>query len=274
MALKRTETYKVLKPVQYRRKVLRIGAIVRFNPKNADRFVKSGQMLHIDMGNFVNVLTCGLRFPSEIVLLGTGPNGVSKYEMLDGKFIIALNEAIYAPVEANVWAAQDPLLRGEDYFNDMAMALQKSGRKFGLKEFRNGEFPMPMVERKSIAKHYPWFKLVFDVSRPLLDSAHIDVDSPLIHVGGTVCGSFMQIAKKIMTTPELPKVRRIILCGIDMWGDRYFNKTKHRDSTRKNKKWYRTKQLDALIKGMIDSGIEVVTVSETVLRNPTYVEKI
>jgi len=270
----RAETYKILKPMMYRQRVYKAGRVVRFNPKNAERFVASGQMLHVEAGNFVNVLTSGMRWPEEIVLLGSGPNGVPHYDKLEGKFVVALNGACDAPVKASVFGAQDPLLRNEKYFNDMAFRMEKSGRKFGLKEFNRGEFPMPIVERKSIAKYYPWFRLVFDVSRPLLDPAHINVDSPLIHAGGTVFGSFLQIAEKLMIKPEPPKKRRIIMCGIDMYGNMYWNKTKHRDIARKNKTWYRVKQVDALIKGMIDSGIEVVTVSETKLRNPTYVEGI
>ncbi len=274
MALRRNETYKVLEPIMYRQRVFKAGRIVTFNPKNAERFVKAGKMMKVDMRGFTDILNCGLRFPSEVVLLGSGPNGVSKYEMLDGKFVVALNEAIDAPVDASVWGAQDPLLKGEKWFNTMALKMQNTGRKFNKAEFENGVFPMPIVERKNIAKHYPWFKLTFNVSKPLLDPAHIDVDSPLIHAGGTVCGSFIQICNKLMIKPEPPKVRRIILCGIDMFGNIYFNKKKHRDIARKGKRWHRTKQLDALIKGIIDSGIEVVTVSETKLGNPVYVEEI
>lgn len=270
----RAETYKIIKPVQYRRKAFKIGRIVTFSPKNAERFVKSGQMMHVDVKNFVNVLTSNMKFPDEVVLLGTGPNGVPHYDKLEGKFVVALNEAIYAPVKVHIWGAQDPALKTEQYFISKAMELEKSGRKFGLKEFNRGEWPMPIVERKNIARSYPWFKLVFDVSKPLLDPLHINVDSPLIHAGGTVCGSFLQIIKQLMIIPEPPKVRRIILCGIDMYGNIYFNKTKHKDISRKNKTWYRTRQVDALIKGMMDAGIEVVTISKTRLRNPVYVEDI
>ena len=264
---KRTETYKIIKPVMYRQKVFKAGRVVQFSPHNAARFVASGQMMHVDEGNFVNVLTSGMKWPDEVVMLGSGPNGVPHYDKLAGKFVVAFNEAIYAPVDVAVWGAQDPALKTEKYFNDKSMELEGSGRKFGLKEFNRGEYPMPITERKNIARHYPWFKLVFDVAKPMLDYQHIDVDSPLIHAGGTVFGSFLQIGKQL-------GVKRFIMCGIDMYGNIYFNKKKHKDINRKNKTWYRAKQVDALIRGMIDSDIEVVTVSETKLNNPTFVEGI
>jgi len=275
MAMRRSETYKILKPIMFRSKVFKAGRIVTFSHKNAEKFVNAKQMMKVDMRGFTNVLNCGLRFPDEVVLLGSGPNGVPKYPMLKGRFIIALNGAINAPVDVNVWAAQDPLLKSEKWFNAAAMKLQSSGRIFGLNEFKRGEYPMPIIERNSIAKSYPWFKLTFTVTRPLLDPANIDVDSPLIHPGGTVCGSFIQVIRQVWLQDKLnTKPKRIILCGIDMFGNMYFNKTKHRDSTRKDKTWYRKKTLDALIKGMMDAGIEIVTVSETKLGYPKFVEEI
>ena len=274
MTAKRAETYKVLEPIMFRQRVFKAGRIVTFNAKNAEKYVDAGKMMKVDMRGFTNILNCGLQFPSEVVLLGSGPNGLPKHPMLAGKFIIALNEAIYADVDVSVWGAQDPLLKSEKWFTAMAMKLQNSGRKFDKAAFNRGEFPMPIVERHSIAKHNPWFKLTFSVSKPALDPANIDIDSPLLHTQGTVCGTFLQICNKLMIVPEPPLVRRIILCGIDMFGNKYFNKTLHRDKARKGKTWYRTRQLDALIKGLIDSGIEVVTVSETRLRNPVFVEKI
>jgi len=274
MPKRSVETYRVLQPVMFRHRVFKAGRIVTFNTCNAEKFVKAGKMVKVDMTGFVDILKCGLTFPSELVILGSGPNGVSKYGMLEGKFIIALNKAIYAPVKASVWAAQDPTLKREKWFVTKANELQASGRHFGLREFNADQFPMPIVERNNIAKYYSHFKLTFTVSKPLLDARHINVDSPLLHAGGTVCGTFLQILKKLMKKPKPPARRRIILCGIDMFGDVYFDRSKHKDSVRKGRTWYRTSQLDALIKGIIDSGIDVVTVSKTKLKHPTYVEEI
>ena len=92
-------------------------------------------------------------FPKEIVLLGSGPNGVAHYDKLKGKFVVALNKAILAPVDAAIWAAQDPTLKDQKWFEDKCKELRETGRRFGLTEFINGEYPMPFFDKRNVINY-------------------------------------------------------------------------------------------------------------------------
>jgi len=252
--------------MEFRGRVFKAGRIVRFSPKNAKQLVRSGQLLDVDSFRPINVIHSGVRLPDEIVILGTGPNGVPHYKQLEGKFTAGLNKAVYA-MPLNIWAAQDPNLPRYKWFNDKCMALRAQKRGFDAADYKAGRWPIPMFDRTRVQKYYPWFPLTFDVTKPMLggDPKRINVRSLRIAQGATVCGSFIQVAIHL-------GAKRIILCGIDMFGNVYFDGSKHKQASRKGHVWSSYKALDALIKAARDHGIDIVTVSKTALRNAPLVE--
>ena len=262
------KTYKTVRSFEYRGHVFGPNRIVTFLPRNAEKFVKAGDLIEVDMGRPTNVLTAGIHLPKEIVILGSGPNANPLISTLaqSGKFIVALNHAIWQPVDAAIWAAQDPTLKDQDRFCDKANELRNTGRKFGLNEFHAGQRPMPFFDRKKVQRYFPWFKLVFNVNKPGIDAKTFIYfplaakDKVRVYQGATICGTFLQIAIRL-------GVKRVILCGIDMYGHLYFDGSQHKKKQRRGQVWTSCGALDFLIKRAWDIGVEVYTISDTQLRN-------
>ena len=267
-----TKTYKTIQTMEYRGHVYRANRIITFQPKNAKRFLGEGKIIEVDDSRPTNVLTAGIHLPHELVLLGSGPNANAHIPALkrSGKYIVALNHAIWQPVDAAIWAAQDPTLKDQEGFYRKANELRDTGRKFGLREFQRGDRPMPFFDKKKVQKYFPWFKLVFDVNKPGIDAKTfsyfpIGRDKLRVYQGATICGTFMQVAIRL-------GVKRIILCGIDMYGHIYFDGSQHRKAQRKGQIWTSSGALDFLIKRAWDIGVEVYTISDTQLKNAKRME--
>ncbi|KPK74950.1 MAG: hypothetical protein AMJ79_12760 [Phycisphaerae bacterium SM23_30] len=271
--MNKSKTYKSIATFEYRGRVFKPNRILTFLPKNAKKFIETGQLIEVDAGRPTNILTAGIHLPREIVILGSGPNANACIADLNksGKYIAALNGAINQPLDAAIWAAQDPTLKNQKWFDDTATRLCNTGRKFGLAEFQAGQRPMPIFDRTKVQRYYPWFKLVFNVNKPGIDKKTFSYfpkaakDKIRVYQGATICGSFLQVAIRL-------GVKRVILCGIDMYGHLYFDGSEHKKKQRKGQIWTSCGALDFLIARAWDIGVEVYTISETKLKNAKYME--
>jgi hypothetical protein len=254
-------SYRVYKSFNFHGRVFRVGQVISFTEKNGSRYEAEGVLVKLGNLRAVDIFKSGLKFPDEIVINGSGPNGKNEYDRMGGKFVISLNKAILTPVKSAIWGAQDPTLPREKYFIAKADALAKTGKKFGVKEFDAGHYPVPVFERTRVAKYFPVCRVTFNLSSYGLVEKKMNLKFQILYRGATVCGTFIQIAHWL-------GVKRIVLNGIDMFGSKYFDDTTNRSAGNKKGVWNQTKRMQALIDMLETQGMEFYTLSKTILDVP------
>lgn len=259
MATARSLTYKLLEPIRYRGRRFPAGRIVTFREKTASRFLADGLIVQVPAPSFRDIMAEGIRFPERALILGSGPNGRAHHARIPrDRFVLALNLAVTAPVRADLWVAMDPTLKDQRWFQDAIWGFREPGLDLGPGAIGAGG-TVPLMERKRVARHFPWVRCTFWLEKlSMMSPGDVEPRPDHIRPGGTVAGAALQLCLHCGVT-------RVDLCGIDMFGDVYFDGSLHRRKQRKGQAWGSRKVLGALIKCLQGKGMEIRSLSETAL---------
>src|SRR3989338_7571342 len=158
---------------------------------------------------YADVFAAGLTFPKRACVLAPGPNGIPYYESIPKDcYVIAVSNAVLIDqVEIDCWVMQGKkrsfYLQGEQRFSGV--------RLFRRKFVEQGE-ALPAVDS--------FERYSFDVERPtpqnVGDFSSLEGSRKRLIGGSSVSGNAVQLA-------HLCGAREILLCGVDMSGDHYFD---------------------------------------------------
>ncbi|MDX1500785.1 MAG: hypothetical protein R3325_00365 [Thermoanaerobaculia bacterium] len=204
---------------------------------------------------FVDIFDSGFRTGRKVCLLAPGPNGRDHYgEIPADHQVIAISKAVLIPeVEAQIWVNPRTEL---EWFEEANRSFP-GVRIFHVDAAREIEAELPGCE-----SCYS-FELQMDDDVCLQPHEMRPIVPGVIRGNGSISGAAIQIAYHC-------GAREMLLCGIDMSGDAYFDGTftldQHHGTT-----WWFTPRLNMLIRWMIErGGCQVRTLSPTRLDVARY----
>jgi len=254
----RVHSYRVLQTLSYRGRFLGPGRIVQLRPNVANEWVRNRKVEPLAQSQFVNVMVNKIPMPERVIILGSGPNGVEHYGRIGpGDFVIACNAGVNCPVDhVDFWGAMDPTLYKQAYFSRAAEKLYRFNLDLSM-EARGHGYPIPVFEKTRVAVHFPWVKCTFDLRKELIMTLEsVDPHPRYVRPGATIAGAMTQIA-------FWSDVKEVVYCGIDMFGDGYFDGTLHKQRIRKNTQWHSCRVFNAMIHGFEKKGIKFSSLSKT-----------
>lgn len=207
-----------------------------------------------------NIMDSGLTLKEKVCIVAPGPNGVNHYhEIPDDFFVIVVNKAILIDdVNPDWWViahTDTPWFGIPDY------------QYTGIRIYRDGilETITEMAKERSKNKVY-----YFSVEEePLLEEVVLPVTGN-IRYGASVSSLAIQLAYNF-------GAREILLCGVDMSGNQYWDKSKNEDPkvlSIHGKVWDSVKRLNPLLHYMRNElHVKISTLSKTQLDIPFYIKK-
>jgi len=195
----------------------------------------------------LNIIDNPLPVPRRVFILAPGPNGREHWNEIDG-YCIAVNKAVNIPVRIDAWAVADGDAPKTDWFK------KGIGEFTGLKLFGeavelkiapgHGDYVVPMIPRMSKNSFSP------DPKRFRPDESISGIAIDIAIRGGA---------------------KEIILCGIDMCGDAYYDGAEAACSEdySRGDSWSQLAPLQNMINYYCECGIKFQTLSETRLKIET-----
>jgi hypothetical protein len=198
-----------------------------------------------------DIFKSDFRLRPKVCVLAPGPNGRGHYAEIPPDFqVLAVSKAALIPeVQAEVWVMnhieQDWFLEANEQFE-------------GVRIFKHDAALRARAALVGKGGCY-YFK-------PPADALGVPVRLPVegvVRIGATVSACAVQLAFNF-------GAREILLCGVDMSGDAYFDNTlnvhPHHGET-----WSAAQRLDPLLKWMVEErGLKISTLSPTKLNLPRY----
>lgn len=210
-----------------------------------------------DPKDFKPVFEAGLVLPQGVCIVGSGPSAVQAMARRPtGMFTIALNKAVLLPgLRPDLWLMNQLTSDSLGYYREAAAAHPQVPRLFRLST------ALATAQEHTGRDDCFWFLARQSPTEELRADGDLP-PGPLVRSGGTVAGCALQIAFAL-------GAREILLGGIDMHGDTYWDGTTNpRDP--KPGVWRHAAILDRLIAHLCRSyGGEVLTLGDTALRSPT-----
>lgn len=211
-----------------------------------------------DAAPFSPVLESGLRFPSRVCIVASGPTAATTHRAIPSDVhVIAVNKGVLLPgLRVDTWMMNQLTSDSLPYYAAASRAFPAGRRIFRL--------ATAVATRAEHADRNDchWF-LARQAPEEELDADHDRPVGTCIRSGGTVTGCALQLA-------FILGARDILLCGVDMRGDRYFDGTRN-DRDPKAGDWRHIRVLDRLI-GQLrrDHGVTIRTLGETALDVPRF----
>jgi len=199
---------------------------------------------------YKDILKSNVKFPEKVCILGSGPKGKKFYDKIPKDYtVVAVNRAVLIPsIKPDIW------IMNNLNSSNMAWFLKANKNFKGLKIFR-----------KDTSLNYGNAKYYFDALSSSEDQLSEKDFRPIdgkVRSKGTVAGCAIQIAYNL-------GAKEILLCGIDMSGDKYWDGTANQ--AKHSSTWPTTKKLSFLINELNRrKNIKISTLSPTKLKIPTY----
>jgi hypothetical protein len=252
--------YKVIHAFAYRGKRYKPGAIAYFPDDLAHRlFRKDWIVSAADGALYTDVCIADWSMPERVFIVGSGPLGVPHYDRIPtDAFIIVVNKMILSPLgtRAAIWMVTDPNHPRYEWFCTFMGGIKDSGRSLLLQDVKVGGPPIPFMDYDRIITHFPYVRCMYRTGPPLFEGA-FNLPPNRLRSGATVAGQAVQLAAK-------KGVREIFLCGLDMFGDTYFDGTKHEEAKRANRTWGALPNFNKVVKFLsVRQGIKFASLSET-----------
>ena len=199
--------------------------------------------------SFTDIFQSGFRLSEKVCILAPGPNGRGHYGEIPADFqVIAVSKAVLiAEVRREIWMMNHV---GQDWYD------QANSKFEGVRVFMY-EAAMEAEPRLAGRKDCYYFK-------PPDEALETEVRHPVdgfIRIGATVSACALQFAYNFGAS-------EILLCGVDMSGDEYFDDTAnlhpHHGET-----WPAVQRMNPLIRWMVEErGLKIFTLSPTKLDVP------
>jgi hypothetical protein len=200
---------------------------------------------------FRDIFKSNFRLRSNVCVLAPGPNGRDYYRDIPADFqVVAVSKAaLVREVKADVWMMNHV---EQEWFRE-------ANEKFeGVRVFKYDAALKVQEELANVSDCY-YFK-------PPDSALEANVPFPVegfIRVGATVSACAIQLAYNF-------GAHEILLCGVDMSGDAYFDNTVNIHPNH-GETWSAAQRLDPLIKWMVqERGLRISTLSPTKLSVPRY----
>lgn len=204
---------------------------------------------------FVNIFDSDFRAAEKVCLLAPGPNGRDHYHEIPADHrVIAISKAVLIPeVAAAVWVNPRVEL---DWF-------EEADRSFdGVRIFHYQAAMKAQAENPERSDCY-YFELEMDPAVCLDPQEMRPLVRGMIRGNGSISGAAIQIAYHC-------GARELLLCGIDMSGDGYFDGSYTLDQHH-GETWWFTPRLNLLIRWLNQhGGCRVRTLSDTKLDVPRF----
>ena len=239
----------------------------------------------------IDILKHNWKFPSETVyIIGTGPNGREHYGRIPfDAWTIGVNKAIqlqsndavvHSPdirermeaakaanpdkpcIPISIWLCADTTLPTQEWFQQEAKVTIAC--EFPLDNNLNPTpvFSTSPTDGKALTHLYPDAPYYFPHGRTLRESPPFAPEEGVLRSGGSISAQAIQLAYWL-------GAKRIVLVGVDMTGDKYFDETENPapclrpDGTSKH-----LRMVQGLCDWLIAQGIEVLSIGKTALQVP------
>jgi len=216
------------------------------------------KLLTVRIGNLFkpipDVSCSSLKFPEDVYLLGSGPNGIEHYSSIPkGSYVVAVNKAVLIPsvlpvlFDINAWIIADYNVIQTPYYLDVRNKF--TGTKIYSMEaaLRDKVFGKDDLPSYTFFQH-PRSTRCF-IYRVGMDDYQME---------GTVGSIAIQVLAR-------KGVKRIKVCGFDVSGDIDFQGELPKDH-RHGSVWKASKFFDSTISYFQSQGIEISSLSETKLQ--------
>lgn len=207
----------------------------------------------------MDVFQVKIPLTEKVVILGSGINGVEHYPEMNGiGDIIACNQGAQVYLDypkinkPKIWIVTDTRVPYRGYFDRIYAVYD------GIKVFNNDivlSQKMRGYGDKEPEKHF-----TFDIIPRIHHQRAFIATYSFFTNQCTVAGDALWLAY-IMGN------RHMVLCGVDMSGDIYFDGSRSTDKIHGDV-WNTALRLDNQIEWMQDAGCQIYTISETKLKNP------
>jgi hypothetical protein len=200
---------------------------------------------------FRDIFKSNFRLRPKVCVLAPGPNGRDFYGKIPADFqvLTVSKAALVSEVKAEVWMMNHV---DQDWFREA------NERFKGVRVFKYDAALKVRAELAGVSDCY-----YFEPPESHLEAnVRLPVDG-FIRVGATVSACAIQLAYNF-------GAREILLCGVDMSGDGYFDDTFNIHPNH-GETWSAAQRLDPLIKWMVnEKGLKISTLSPTKLSVPRY----
>ena len=212
---------------------------------------------HFSTMGWKNIFDSDFRFPEKVCIVAPGPNGIGRYEEIPAGFsVIAVSKAVLIPeLRPSVWM-----------MNHVHQPWYKEGNKSfrGVRVF--GYDAANAIEKTVTVKQNEYAQGASYYFNPPDEPLGLELFVPVdgcIRIGATTSACAVQLAYNF-------GAREIILCGVDMSGDGYFDGTTN-ENPNHGKTWPAAARLNVLIHWlMANKGLRITTLSPTRLDVPRY----
>ena len=184
-------------------------------------------------------------------VLAPGPQGRFYYDQIpEDCCVIAISKAVLIPeVQADIWVMNHA---DQDWFEQAYASFE------GMRVFRHEA----IVEAQAVLGEPPAC-YSYQALRGALGLVVFKPVDGVIRSGGSVAGVALQFAYNF-------GAREILLCGLDLSGDGYFDGTVNVDP-KHGETWNVVQYLDPLVRWMVEErGLKIATLSPTQLAVPVY----
>ena len=201
---------------------------------------------------FVDVIESGLRLPRKVCIVAPGPNGRGHHERIPADFqVVAASKAVLIPgLRPAIWIMTHS---DQPWFAEANRCFQ------GVRLFSYDA----ALHAASALEGTPDCYYFVPPHDSFLEPGRRHLQDGVIRYGGTVSACAIQFAS-IFGAAE------ILLCGVDLSGDRYFDGTVNANANHGDT-WPAVKRLQPLLKHLMDDkGLSIATLSPTRLELPAY----
>lgn len=192
-----------------------------------------------------DIFNAGFIATDDVYVVAPGLLGAEYYSLISPDCTtIVVNKAIECSVEADLWLCCEPLCSQTEWFMDNI----------------EDNIDIACFWSLYLYKEFPYIKYTYEYGPPL----HKDSGCELIFGGlrdrCTISGQAIQLAYHL-------GAKRIILVGVDMMGDYYFDKTETKsEGYRPDGPWgWMLPIMNPMLAWIKGQGVEVVSLSETAL---------
>lgn len=200
-----------------------------------------------------NIFDSGFRLPRKVCIVAPGPMGLGHYESIPDEFlVIAVSKAVLIPgLPTAVWMMNHVT---QPWYETASASFR------GTRVFMHDAVEA-IPSRLQAIKGADWYSFV-PPEEPLGLDEFMSIEG-CIRIGATVSACALQLAYNF-------GAREILLCGVDMSGDAYFDGTSN-PSPNHGDTWPATTRLNRLV-GWLRShkGLRIHSVSPTRIDVPDY----
>ena len=189
-----------------------------------------------------DIFNSDIEIPPRVYVVSPGPNGADHFRKIpDDAFVIATNKAIEAPIKTNLWLSCEPGVKLTPWFQRNIEANKHLGCFWS----------------KYLYKDYPDIPYTCEYGPPLRPHSFECIPG-VLRSRATIASEAFQMAYML-------GAKEIILCGVDIMGNKYFDFTSAgEDRPELNWKWV-LPLFNPLIRWVEAQGVKVFTMSETAL---------